>query len=326
MSKKFIQRSRELRKNQTEAEAKFWSVCRNNNLGFKFRRQQTIDNTYIADFVCLEKKLIIELDGGQHCESKYDEKRDKYLMQNDFRVVRFWNDEILNNIDGCVEVVLSELSHPHLASPVEGEGQKEATSSPLTIDVSTCNTFLTSPLTGEVGELGSSGEGVKQRYKIDPEQILSYIYAVLHSQNYRTKYLEFLKIDFARIPFDVDIETFEKLSNLGQQLIDLHLLKTIPNTKFGEAEWDEERGEKNYIVEKIYHENDRLYFNKSCYFANTSEEIYNFKIGGYQVLDKYLKSRKGLDIFDDLSHIQKIIKSLQSTIEIMQKIDLSIAF
>jgi len=218
------------------------------------------------------------------------------------------------------------LSHSHLASPVKGEGQKEATSSPLTIDVSTCNAFLTSPLTGEVGELGSSGEGVKQRYKIDPEQILSYIYAVLHSQNYRTKYLEFLKIDFARIPFDVEIETFEKLSNLGQELIDLHLLKTIPNTKFGEAEWDETRGEKNYVVERISHQNDRLYFNQSCYFANVSTAVWNFKIGGYQVLDKYLKSRKGLDIFDDLSHIQKIIKSLQSTIEIMQKIDLSIAF
>jgi len=70
----------------------------------------------------------------------------------------------------------------------------------------------------------------------------------------------------------------------------------------------------------------RLYFNQSCYFANVSPEVFEFKIGGYQVLDKYLKSRKGLNIFDDLSNIQKIIKSLQSTIEIMQKIDLSIAF
>ncbi len=188
------------------------------------------------------------------------------------------------------------------------------------------NVDTTKPLPDFVKQNTTLPQGVG--YRPSPEQILGYIYAILHSQNYRTKYLEFLKIDFARIPFGVDIETFEKLGNLGQELIDLHLLKTIPNTKFGEAEWDEIRGEKNYIMEKVSYDKatKRLYFNASCYFSNVSPEVFEFKIGGYQVLDKYLKSRKGLNIFDDLSNIQKIIKSLQSTIEIMQKIDLSIAF
>ena len=115
----FVERARELRKNQTDAEQKFWSICRNDNLGVTFRRQHPIDNKYIADFVCLEHNLIIELDGGQHAESKYDKTRDSYLMQNGFKVLRFWNDEILNNIDGCVEVILEEISPPNL--PTSGE-------------------------------------------------------------------------------------------------------------------------------------------------------------------------------------------------------------
>jgi len=165
----------------------------------------------------------------------------------------------------------------------------------------------------------------KTEQPIMSEQILAYIYAVLHSPNYRTKYLEFLKIDFPRINFDVGLAEFTRLSTIGQELIDAHLMRKIPKSKIGEPESD---GVQDFIASKVAYneEKQRLYFNKTCYFADVSPAVWNFKIGGYQVLDKYLKSRKGLDIFDDLSHIQKIIKSLQSTIEIMQKIDLSIAF
>lgn len=156
--------------------------------------------------------------------------------------------------------------------------------------------------------------------KPTPEEVLAYIYAVLHSPNYRTKYLEFLKIDFPRIPFDCDKTSFKRLAAIGQELIDAHLMKKIPKSKIGEPESD---GEQNFVMEKVVYnqEKQRLYFNKTCYFTDVSPEVWNFKIGGYQVLDKYLKSRKDMDISHDLDHIQDIIKVLAFTIEKMVEID-----
>ncbi|MCE2687043.1 MAG: hypothetical protein LW595_00615 [Rickettsiales bacterium] len=156
--------------------------------------------------------------------------------------------------------------------------------------------------------------------KITPETVFAYIYAVLHSPAYRTKYLEFLKIDFPRIPFDVDLASFNRLAIIGQELIDTHLMRRIPTSKIGEPEFE---GEENFIVEKVAYnqENQRLYFNKSCYFNNVSLKVWEFKIGGYQVLDKYLKSRKDLSILEDLNHIQNIIKVLEFTIIKMNEIE-----
>ena len=156
--------------------------------------------------------------------------------------------------------------------------------------------------------------------KITPEAVFAYIYAVLHSPAYRTKYLEFLKIDFPRIPFDVDLASFNRLAIIGQELIDAHLMRKIPTSKIGEPESD---GAENFIVEKVAYnqENQRLYFNKSCYFSNVSLKVWEFKIGGYQVLDKYLKSRKDLSISEDLNHIQNIIKILEFTVDKVREID-----
>lgn len=110
--------SRYLRKNMTEAEKKLWSKIRNKNLGMKFRRQQPIGN-YIVDFVCFEKKLIIEIDGGEHMESKTDEERDKILRGEGYKVLRFWNNEVLKNIEGVLEIIVGEAkeNHPHLNLP-----------------------------------------------------------------------------------------------------------------------------------------------------------------------------------------------------------------
>lgn len=108
--------ARALRKNQTEEEKKFWQIVRNSKLGVKFRRQFQIDNKYIADFVCLEKHLIIEIDGGQHNDNFYDVQRTFYLENLDFKIIRFWNNEINQNIDGCVQY-LKEI----ISSPLAGE-------------------------------------------------------------------------------------------------------------------------------------------------------------------------------------------------------------
>lgn len=116
--------SRDMRKNSTKAENLLWQKIRNGQLGFKFRRQHQIDNKYIADFVCLEKRLIIELDGGQHNDRPKD--RTLYLENNNFKVIRFWDNEILQNIDGCLEILLKEISLLNTPSPcpspARGEG------------------------------------------------------------------------------------------------------------------------------------------------------------------------------------------------------------
>ncbi len=104
------ERARHLRKNMTDAEQKLWQNVRQRQLnGLKFRRQ-VIVGEYIVDFACFEAKLIIELDDGQHAENThYDDKRTQYLTQQGFQVVRFWNHEVLNQLDAVLERVLKKL-------------------------------------------------------------------------------------------------------------------------------------------------------------------------------------------------------------------------
>ncbi len=101
-----IIRARELRKNMTDAERKLWNHLRNRQLGgLKFRRQHPIGK-YVVDFVCFEKKIVIEVDGSQHLENRiYDAERTEWLEKQGFKVIRVWNNDVLNEI----EVVLEEL-------------------------------------------------------------------------------------------------------------------------------------------------------------------------------------------------------------------------
>ncbi len=103
-------RARQLRRDETEAEAKLWARLRNAGLnGAKFRRQFPIGE-FIADFCCSKRRLVIELDGGQHAEQvQRDEWRSALLAQHGYRVVRFWNEEIIDNLDGVLERTLEEL-------------------------------------------------------------------------------------------------------------------------------------------------------------------------------------------------------------------------
>ena len=108
MAEKKTQIARKLRNNLTDAEKNLWYTLRAEQLGFKFRRQAQIGN-YFVDFVCYEKKLIIEIDGGQHFESEIDADRDEWLSTQGFTVLRFWNNEVLENRDSVVEKVLAHL-------------------------------------------------------------------------------------------------------------------------------------------------------------------------------------------------------------------------
>lgn len=143
--------------------------------------------------------------------------------------------------------------------------------------------------------------------KFSPEDILGYIYAVLFHKIYREKYLDFLKIDFPKIPFTKDKNTFKNLSKLGLKLVNLHLLKNDElDFNIGEALFKDIKN-KNFKIQKIKYNKDvkELFINESLYFNKVSPEIYEFKIGGYAVLDKYLKSHKEEDI--DHKHFTLII-------------------
>ena len=153
-----------------------------------------------------------------------------------------------------------------------------------------------------------------------PEEIFYYIYAVLYSNIYRTKYAEFLKIDFPRVPFTKDCKLFSKMAEYGQNLVDLHLLKSAeidqPIAKF--------QGKGDERVEKLrYDEKEkRAYINENQYFEGITEEVWQYQIGGYQVSNKWLKDRKKrLLSLNDIKHYCKIVTSLQKTIEVQKAID-----
>lgn len=105
------QKARMLRKNMTDAEQLLWRHLRNRELaGYKFRRQKPI-GLFIVDFVCVEKSVVVEVDGGQHASQlEADEERSRYLEKKGFRVLRFWNNEVLNEIELVLSFILSALS------------------------------------------------------------------------------------------------------------------------------------------------------------------------------------------------------------------------
>ena len=112
-------RARELRNNPTDAERLLWSHLRFWQLdGYKFRRQQPL-GSYIVDFVCLEKRLAVEVDGGQHSQA-VDAERDNWLRDQGFVLLRFWNNEVLKNIDGVREVILRNLLNTYLNPSPQG--------------------------------------------------------------------------------------------------------------------------------------------------------------------------------------------------------------
>jgi predicted helicase len=153
-----------------------------------------------------------------------------------------------------------------------------------------------------------------------PEEIFYYIYAILYSETYRTKYAEFLKIDFPRVPFTKDYKLFRKMSEYGNRLANLHLLKSQeldkPISRF--------QVDGNNRVEKPkYHDDtERVYINKEQYFEGVSQEVWSYQIGGYQVCDKWLKDRKERILtLDEIQTYCRIVTAIKKTIEIQKEID-----
>ena len=161
-------------------------------------------------------------------------------------------------------------------------------------------------------------------------QIMSYIYAILYSPSYRTQFSQFLKSDFPRIPWVESREDFVKLAALGSQLIDLHLLHDVPEID-GLGTYPIPGD--NIVGKKIRFEPSpcqggiegvcwKLFINDTQYFDNVPEQVRNFVIWWYQVLDKWLKSRKDRTLtMDDVEHLQSVMHALYQTERVMQEID-----
>ncbi len=156
-----------------------------------------------------------------------------------------------------------------------------------------------------------------------PEDVFEYMYAVFHSPTYRSRYAEFLKIDFPRLPLTSNVDLFRALCKLGDRLVNLHLMEKSGSitTRYPIS--------GNNIVEKVEYtqpadkpEDGRVWINKTQYFDNVPPEVWEFHVGGYQVCHKWIKDRKGRTLsFDDIRHYQKIVAALEETITLMGKID-----
>ena len=151
-----------------------------------------------------------------------------------------------------------------------------------------------------------------------PEEVFNYIYAILHNNVYRGRYVAFLKSDFPRIPYPKDRRTFDKLVKLGGELVKYHLLKHENIDPYQISYL----GEGDNIVEKPEYKDGKIYINSTQYFGNVSEIAWNFYIGGYQPAQKWLKDRKGKELSpDDIEHYSKIVIVLKETDRIMKEID-----
>ena len=205
------------------------------------------------------------------------------------------------------------------------------------------------------GKLGltfvSDGCGDLKR-TFGPEDVFHYMYAVFHSPTYRSRYAEFLKIDFPRLSLTCDVKLFVKLSGLGSELVGLHLLespdldnppvrypikdddtvakgypKYVPGGSTGVSPVKKEKKDMGetpmpHIVSK---DGGRVHINAKQYFEPVAEEVWEFHVGGYQVCQKWLKDRRGRKLsYDDITHYSKVVVALGETIRLMGEIDAAI--
>ncbi|MDP2832354.1 MAG: type ISP restriction/modification enzyme [Pseudomonadota bacterium] len=154
---------------------------------------------------------------------------------------------------------------------------------------------------------------------LTPEDIFHYAYAVFHSPGYRSRYAEFLKIDFPRLPLTGNLELFRALAELGGELVALHLLESPKVNDF--ITRFEGQGD-NSVPKKPTYKDGAVWINASQRFEGVPEAVWNFHVGGYQVCEKWLKDRKGRTLSDeDITHYQRVVVALNETIRLMAEID-----
>lgn len=160
---------------------------------------------------------------------------------------------------------------------------------------------------------------VSFEHHYSPEEILGYIYAVLNAPTYRARFAEFLRIDFPRIPFPEAAANFETLSVLGWALVQAHLLRELPRRDLARYHG---AGDHRVETPRYVPAEQAVWINFSQRFAPVPADVWSFRIGGYQVLDKFLKSRKGRTLsLDEVTHFAAVADVLAFTIEQMARID-----
>jgi predicted helicase len=165
-------------------------------------------------------------------------------------------------------------------------------------------------------------EALKSAFRKDPspEQIFHYIYALFYSNAYRKKYADFLKTDFPRVPFTKEYKLFNKLAEKGEGLVELHLLKSKKLVKpIARCE-----GSGDLRVDKVTYDQNkaRVHINAKKWFAGIPSEVWEYHIGGYQVLEKWLKDRKGKGLSsEEVVHYTRVVTAIAETINIQRSLD-----
>jgi very-short-patch-repair endonuclease len=308
------QLAKDKRKEGILSEVLFWQQVHKGVFHkIDFDRQRIIGN-YIVDFYIKTLGLVIEIDGNSHdSKQEYDAKRQAYLESFGLKVFRCSDIDVKRNITS----VFSSLEK-----------------------------FIIREY-GEITTPAFSHPSIRGEFT--PIDILDYIYAVLHSPTYREKYKEFLKIDFPRVPYPKDQDTFWKLVKLGGEIRQIHLLESPVVEKFiskypitgtnvvGKIKFElsphsispsakaDRHGEKISSLEGGLKEGDqvgKVYINETQYFEDVPEIAWNFYIGGYQPAQKWLKDRKDRELqIDDIKHYLKIIVALTETDRLMKEVD-----
>ncbi len=168
--------------------------------------------------------------------------------------------------------------------------------------------------------LALRNQGSEEVAKQSPESIFNYAYAVFHSPTYRSRYTDFLKIDFPRLPLTGNLGLFRALARLGGELTTLHLLESPKVEKF----ITDFTGQRTPEIEKPTWSKNTVWLDKenTIGFKGVREEVWGFHVGGFQVCEKWLKDRKGRKLTkDDIEHYQKIVVALSETIRLMAEID-----
>ena len=152
---------------------------------------------------------------------------------------------------------------------------------------------------------------------ISPEDILAYIYAVLHSPTYRERYVEFLKYDFPRIPLPTDLAQFQKLAGFGHILIDVHLGRhelLVSTSRF--------EGEGDSVVGRVQYRDGHVWINRTQYFSDVPLAVWEFEIGAYQPCEKWLRDRRGEALTHaDIRQYRQVLAAVAETLRVMQQID-----
>jgi predicted helicase len=164
---------------------------------------------------------------------------------------------------------------------------------------------------------------VLEGFESKPTTKFAYIYAVLSAPTYRTRYNDFLKRDFPRIPLPDNAARFQQLAGLGQQLIDLHLLRQTLPPITGYPKAGSNRVDKiEFVPDPEAPHQGHVWINAGQYFESMPGQVWEYTIGGYQVAHKWLKDRKGrLLTFDELQHYSRVIAALNETIRLQDQID-----